>query len=176
MMETIASNSIEQQRAEMGATLGLSEPVSEAVLKAALADATYAKNLLVCRGAPQFLQHLLANPPAIVEKQNLSTASLLLNAGESLARWAKTGFSTVSEETYNHRMQQCSGCPNLSLPPEHQQTLYAIAGAAADQRSVCSKCGCVASVKARRPSDTCPDPHPDRPGFNRWNEPIPQDN
>ncbi|SDA19779.1 hypothetical protein SAMN05216315_11240 [Nitrosospira sp. Nsp18] len=173
-METIAVSSMEQQCMEMGATLGLNEPVSEAVLKAALADSTYANHLLVCRGAPQFLAHLLANPPEIAATESLSTTTLLVNAGESLARWVKTGFSTVSEDTYRNRLQLCSACPNLTAPPEHQRTLYAIAGAAADERSVCSKCGCVASVKARRPSDTCPEPHPDRPGFNRWNEPIPQ--
>lgn len=176
-METCTPSDLERQRKEMGDKLGLNEPVSEAVLKAALADATYANHLLVCRSAPQFLEHLLANPPDVdarAKVEGLSTATLIANAGESLARWAKTGFSTVSEETYRSRIELCGACPNLTAAPEHQRALYAMAGADTDARSVCGKCGCVAAVKARRPSDTCPDPHPLHPGFNRWNEPIPQ--
>lgn len=169
------ADNMQQQRVEMAAILGLDEPVSAEVLHAAVADSTYAHHLLVCRQEPEFMAHLLANPPGIDasnEAENFSTADLLARAAESLARWAKTGFSTVSDETYRNRLQLCAACPNLKVPPKDQQSLYAMAGAAANERSVCGKCGCVVTVKARRTSDTCPDPHPDRNGFNRWNEPL----
>lgn len=164
---------LQQQQAELAAILGLDEPVSEEVLHAAVADSTYVHNLLVCRREPEFLAHLLANPPKVEASggaEDFSTATLLVKAGESLARWAKTGFSTVSDEVYRSRLQRCSECPNLQAPPKNQQSLYALAGATANDRSVCGKCGCVVTVKARRTSDTCPDPHPGRAGMNRWNE------
>lgn len=170
-----AKNDLKQQCLEMGALLGLNEPVSEAVLKAALTDSTYAHHLLVSRGAPQFIQHLLNNPPQPAvshQTESLTTSALLLKAGASLARWGKTGFSTVSDEIYQERLSRCSSCPHLKAPPEHQQALYAMAGATAKEKSVCGKCGCVAAVKARRPNETCPDAHPELAGLNRWNEPM----
>lgn len=165
------------QRLEMGALLGLDGPVSERVFEAAIADETYAHHLLTCREEPSFLQHLLDNPPATqpaAQPANHDTTTLLRGAAQSLARWAKTGFSTVSEDVYRQRLAACGVCPNLREPPEGRNALlYAIAGAGADERSVCGKCGCVVSVKARRGSDTCPDAHPDAPDVNRWNEPLP---
>lgn len=168
----------EQQLIEMAAILGLDRPVSEEVLLAAVADATYAHRLLVCRGEPEFMEYLLANPPKMdlnSDTESFSTAALIGKAADSLMRWAKTGFSTVSEETYRKRLMACNACQNLKTPPENQQPLYAIAGASANKRSVCGKCGCVVAVKARRTTDTCPDPHPERQGFNRWDESIPLD-
>lgn len=169
------TNDMKQQLIEMAAILGLDDAVSEEVLLAAVADSTYAHNLLVCRGEPEFMEHLLANPPQMdtsSDTETFSTADLLGRAAESLAHWAKTGFSTVSEEIYRKRLMACNACPNLRVPPENQRSLYAIAGADANKRTVCGKCGCVVTVKARRTSDTCPDPHPNRPGFNCWGEPL----
>jgi len=167
----------EQQRVEMGALLGLDGPVSERVFEAAMADETYAHHLLTCRGEPAFLQHLLDNPPVTqpgAQPASHDMTALLRGAAQSLARWAKTGFSTVSDDVYRQRLAACGACPNLREPPEGRNALlYAIAGAVADERSVCGKCGCVVSVKARRSSDTCPDAHPDTPGVNRWNEAFP---
>ncbi len=172
-----ADGSLQQQCAEMGALLGLDAPVSEAVLKAALADTTYAHHLLVSRGSP-FMAHLLDHPPVVIvnEAEEFTTSALLMRAGSALARWGKTGFSTVSDEQYRDRLALCQNCPHLKVPPEHQHTLYAFAGASNGEKSVCGKCGCVVAAKARRPNETCPDAHPERPGLNRWNEPVAQVN
>lgn len=170
------TNNMEQQLIEMAAILGLDEPVSEEVLLAAVADSTYAHHLLVCRGEPEFMAHLLANPPRIdasKDTEAFSTAALLGKAADSLLRWAKTGFSTVTEAIYQKRLMACNACPNLKTPPKNQQSLYAMAGADANEQTVCGQCGCVVTIKARRVSDTCPDSHPNRHGFNRWDEPIP---
>jgi hypothetical protein len=178
MKKTAMTNNMEQQLIEMAAILGLDEPVSEEVLLAAVADSTYAHNLLVCRGEPEFLGYLLANPPrmdASNDTETFSTADLLGRAADSLVRWAKTGFSTVTEEIYRKRLMACNACPNLKIPPENQQSLYAIAGAGTNERTVCGKCGCVVTVKARRTSDTCPDYHPNRHDLNRWDEPVLQE-
>ncbi|MBZ5788750.1 hypothetical protein K8353_01395 [Burkholderia contaminans] len=165
-----------RQRAEMAALLGLDEPVSEQVFEAAIADETYAHHLLTCREEPAFLQHLLAHPPArqpAAQQAGHDTATLLRGAAQSLARWAKTGFSTVGAEVYQRRLAACGACPYLRKPPAGRNALlYAIAGAAADEQGVCGQCGCVVAVKARRSSDTCPASHPDTPGVNRWNEPL----
>ncbi len=174
-MEITATDSIEQQLVEMAAILGLDKPVSKEVLQAAVDDSTYAHNLLVCRGQPEFMEHLIANPPRMDESADLgtfSTVTLLGRAAGSLARWAKTGFSTVSEETYHKRLMACNVCPNLKIPPKNQQSLYARAGADIKERTVCSMCGCVVKVKALRTSDTCSAPHPNRAGFNRWDAPL----
>ena len=169
------TKSTEQQCSEMAAILGLAEPVGEEVLRAAVADSTYAHNLLVCRGEPEYLEYLLAHPPQQEEHhgaESISTVALARSATESLVRWARTGFSTVSEATFQQRLEACNNCPYLKVPPDHQRALYSFAGAASNEQTVCGKCGCVVTVKARRISDTCPDPHPERTGLNRWNEPL----
>jgi hypothetical protein len=168
-------STIEQQRDELAAILGLNEPVTEDVLQAAVADSTYAHHLLVCRGNAEYLDHLLANPPHVKSNGEIhSRTTLVRRAAESLVLWARTGFSTVSEETYRKRLDACSDCPHLKTPPENRSVLYRIAGAAATDRAVCRECGCVVTVKARRVSDTCPVAHASRPGINRWDEPIAQ--
>jgi hypothetical protein len=113
-----ADGSLQQQCAEMGALLGLDAPVSEAVLKAALADTTYAHHLLVSRGSP-FMAHLLDHPPVVIvnEAEEFTTSALLMRAGSALARWGKTGFSTVSDEQYRDRLALCQNCPHLKVPP-----------------------------------------------------------
>lgn len=174
MEEATATKSIEQQCIEMAAILGMDEPVREEVLRAAVADSTYAHNLLVCRGNQEYLGHLLANPPRVATRSDagaLSTATLARNAAESLMRWARTGFSTVPDAKYQQRLEACEQCPHLQTPPEDRAVLYSIAGARVRDKTVCGKCGCVVKVKARRVSDTCPDSHPEKAGLNRWGEP-----
>ncbi|MES2134274.1 MAG: hypothetical protein V4506_18150 [Bacteroidota bacterium] len=169
------TTSIEQQCREMAAILGLKEAVSEHVLRAAVLDPTYAHNLLVCKDDPGFLSHLLGNPPKPAVTDNtepISTGVLLNRAADSLMRWVKTGFSRVSEATYQKRLSACSTCPHLIEPPEKQRSLYKVAGADENEKSVCGVCRCVVKVKAFRTSDTCPDADPLNPGFNRWNEAL----
>lgn len=173
MEEKEVTKSLEHQRMEMAAILGLDEPVSEEVLLAAVADSTYAHNLLVSREEPIFLNQLLAHPPPtqpIKDPTAFGTAVLVHRAAQSILRWAKTGFSTVSNRVYNKRLSACSQCPNHIMPPEQQLTIYKLAGAKANEKTVCSQCGCVTKVKAFRTNDTCPVKHPEIPGINRWDE------
>lgn len=172
-----SSEAIDQQCVEMAAILGVDDPVTPQVLEAAVLDSTYAHNLLVCRGNQDYLSYLLAHPP-LTKTQSVEEGSdrisLLRRAAESLVLWARTGFSTVTEDTYRTRLEACDQCPNLRTPPAGKRILYRIGGATASDRSVCVKCGCVVTVKARRLTDTCPDPDPERPGFNRWGELLPE--
>lgn len=169
------TDSVARQCIDMAAILGVAEPVREEVLRAAVADSTYAHNLLVCRGDQEYLQHLLAHPPHADAAQGaelIGAGTLARRAAESLVRWGKTGFSTVSEERYRKRLEACTECPHLQSPPTTRVALYALAGAAANDRTVCGKCGCVVTVKARRTSETCPDAHPDHADLNRWGDPL----
>lgn len=163
---------VEQQCAILGEILGLQEPVAEPVLLAALADPTYAHNLLVSRGRAKYLDRLLARPPEVASDNDISSLELMRRAGVSLFRWARTGFSQVSEERYQKRLDACNNCPSLRHPPQDKALLYRMAGADGNKESVCGKCGCVVQEKARRVSDTCPDAHPEVQGLNRWNEPM----
>jgi hypothetical protein len=156
--------SMEERCRRLGEILGLAQPVSEAVLLAALEHETYARNLLTCRRAPGLLNHLLEHPPAAPRP---SAMVLAQRAAGALVRWAATGFSTVDDETYARRMAACTACPNLALPPE--QALYKLVGPKERVR-ICTKCGCVVAHKARLTSEACPDPHPDRPELTRWSE------
>ena len=169
------TNTIEQQCREMGALLGLKGSVSEQVLQAAVMDSAYAHNLLVCRNEPEYLAYLLQHPPiqnTVSDVAPVSTTGLLSRAADSLVRWAKTGFSRVSDEAYKQRLAACNACPHFIVPPKKNRMLYKVAGADENERSVCGQCGCIVKDKAFRISDTCPDEDPLKPGYNRWNEPL----
>ncbi|MCF6474062.1 hypothetical protein FAF44_37615 [Nonomuraea sp. MG754425] len=160
------------QRAEMGRVLGLDEAVSEEVLCAALADATYAANLLTCRRHPDLLRHLLKNPPR--RQAEVPVHDLLARAGGALVNWARTGFTHVDEETYQRRVTACERCPELRDAPQSpaRRALYTIATLGLDDKSICGKCGCSVVRKARLTSETCPAPDPGEPGMTRWQEPM----
>lgn len=164
---------IEEQCDKMAAILGIEEPVSKEVLLAALADQNYANNLLICRKDATYMEYLLANPPGPAARRGsknkeIGTRRLIISAAESLARWAKTGFSTVDEDVYQDRLSVCQECPNLMKPPKKQRMIYRIAGVSPDSRAICSECGCVVGVKARRATESCPSADPEQSYLNRW--------
>lgn len=170
--QLIDVKTVEEQCAILGKILGLEEPVATQVLRAAVADPTYAHNLLISRGNDKYLNRLLARPPAVDSELDFSSVELVRRAGASLFRWARTGFSQVSEERYQKRLRACGNCPSLKYPPKNKAALYRLGGADGEKKSVCGKCGCVVEEKARRTSDTCPDGHPEVAGLNRWEEPL----
>ncbi len=159
---------------ELADVLGLAEPVTHAVLHAALYDSTYAHNLLASRRSPAFLHDLLSNPPKVahLEQQVDEKASveLVKKATEALWKWAKTGFSTVEKAVLEKRYNTCMSCPHLKDQPN--RILYKVVSANKEEEKVCSLCGCVVANKVRLPSEACPDRHPVLAGMNRWEEPI----
>jgi hypothetical protein len=173
MNENTNENTLKEQCIEMAAILGLDIPVPETVLRTALADPNYAHNLLVVRNDTEYLTYLLNHPPPLAKREgkDIPTSALVKRAAHSLLKWAGTGFSTVSTETYERRINACNTCPNLRVPSSDQNALYGIAGAI-NNKSVCGRCGCVVKVKAKRGTDTCPDQHPFKSGINRWEEPY----
>jgi len=170
-MERLADDSLRAERVQLGAILGLDGPAPERVLYAALADSTYAQHLLTCRRHPELLQHMLDNPPPPRQPERPDTASLLRNAADAFARWAKAGFTTVDDAVRRRRLDACLACPHLRAAPAERRLLYAVLGAGSAPRAVCNLCGCVVAHKTRMTSETCPDEHPDDAKSSRWGEP-----
>ena len=165
---------LDEGRAALATLLNLTHPVDADVLISAIEDPDYARNLMVSRNAPPFLDHLLAHPPkrantAASRAGNVEPGNAVLvgKAAKSLWAWAKSGLEMVSDDVYQHRLSACAQCPHHIEPP--QRMVYKLAGAAG--RSVCDLCGCVSSRKARLPHESCPSDHPERAGFSRWGEP-----
>jgi hypothetical protein len=143
------------QRKALGDILWLAEPVSEAVLSAAVEDETYATNLLLCRRDRELLEHLLANPPR--QPRRFGRAELAARAAGALVRWGKTGFAFVDDDVLRRRHAACSACPELT---EREGT------------RTCGLCGCRIEWKVRLTSESCPAPHDRLPGLTRWSEPT----
>lgn len=174
--------SVEESCIKFAEILGLERPVPESVMLSALNDATYAHNLIVCRSAPQFLEHLLKNPPVTAKPGESASASetitanektnleLLKKASVALWNWGKIGFSVVDEETYERRHSACMGCEYLVDPP--QKMLYKLTSRKSTEQKVCNLCGCSVAKKAKLPSEKCPSRHKSIPGLNRWEEPF----
>jgi len=159
---------IEEKCVEFAKILGLSEPVSQKILLAAFQNTTYAHNLLACREDSELLGHLLKNPPKVTlpeEEKIITNVEILKKLTKSLVQWGKTGFSTVSQETFLKRFNACLSCPNLKDPPK--SVLYKVIG---DKEKICNLCGCAVSKKARLTSESCPDIHPDFNDLTRWEE------
>lgn len=170
------TQSIQDIRIQFSEFLGLYEPVSEEVVRAALDDPLYAHHLVTCRNTPEFLQVLLAEPPDVAllptdEPREHSTAKLVARAAKALWKWSKTGFAIVDEATYRTRLIACQSCHNFIDPPDN--SLYRIAGSAVEpsDNKICRLCGCVISKKAKLLSESCPDIDQNNPDHTRWGEP-----
>lgn len=170
------TGSIAQDCARLGEMIGLDRPVAPEVFARAVDDPEYARNLIVCRESPPLRDFLLgqARDWAATEQAagpEATSLELVAKAAQSFWAWTKSGFALVDQETQKRRFDTCLACPHLREAPK--TLAYKLAGADADRNRICGLCGCVASRKARLPNETCPGPHPDRPGFNRWGESIP---
>lgn len=150
----------DQLASAFGATLGLDGPVPRPTLEAALADETYADNLLASRRHPVLLQQLIDAPPRprAGAQPRHSPLALARNASLALARWAAVGFTTVSEAERRQREAACLACP-------HRLASDVSLGH-------CGLCGCPLGRKTRMSSETCPGPHPSLAGQTRWGGPL----
>lgn len=173
-----ADVSLEEQCRQFSAILGLSEPVPEAVLKAALQNESYARNLLLSRESPEMLEQLLNKPlTAQSATRGFSNMELIGKAATALARWAKTGFSMVNLQVLERRESACLSCPNLRAPKGVLQSNVPSTGVSEKVghrtgRQVCDLCGCNVSSKIRLPSEACPDIDPANSTQTRWGEAL----
>lgn len=159
--------------------LGLEQPVSEAVLMAAVDEPGYARSLLQAVNKPERLNDLLNNSPfSQPSKTNTYTATkLLTKASSALMKWALSGFPTVPKATLQKREEACLACPNLTAPAHRLQQLSASATPRTEigmrtGNKTCSACGCVITNKIRLATETCPVEDTAHSGINRWGEPI----
>jgi hypothetical protein len=180
LLDAPETESWDETRARVGRGLGLPGPVPGPVLRRMLAEPAFARDVAISRSAPGFLRALFddprtaryADPPAeAAGPAERSNAELLRSAAGALMRWGRTGFARVDEATFERRWSACQGCPNLGDPPE-DRALYRVKLAGDVDRRVCGACGCVASRKARLPTETCPVADPADPAMNRWGEPV----
>ncbi|MBC7862179.1 MAG: hypothetical protein IAF38_04340 [Bacteroidia bacterium] len=170
--------SVKEQCLEFAQILGLNEPVSEEVLKAAVQNEIYARNLLVSKDSPEMLEILLKNPvkTSLANKEH-STMELVAKAATALLRWGKTGFNIVNQAVLERRENACLSCPNLQEAKSIAQKIVPslaqknVAGHRTGKK-ICALCGCNVSNKMRLPSEACPDKNPENSNQSRWGEPL----
>jgi len=195
LLEARETESWDDLRARVGEVLSLEGPVPGPVLRRMLAEPAFARDVLTCRSAPAFLAVLFADhrnaayadepapapapapaspsaeAPASTGAAERSNTELLKSAAGALLRWGKTGFSTVDAATFQRRWGACQGCPHLQAAPADRAVYRVKLSSDVDGR-VCDACGCVASRKARLPSESCPVADALDPALNRWGEPL----
>jgi hypothetical protein len=179
MNTTTDNKTWDEMRKEFAAMLGWEEPLPPHVFQKAMADEKYAQYLLSARNNPRYLRILFGLPPDTQppaqpppRQQPLSNRQLITNAATALLRWSTTGFSLVDQPTYATRTGACTGCSHLQQHPD--TLLYKFRLSRQDTR-ICGICGCVASLKARLSSESCPMEDPENPGFTFWKEAIKPD-
>ena len=59
--------------------------------------------------------------------------------GEAIVKHAANGFSQVSDEVYEKRLNICRSCEHFDA-----------------QLTKCNHCGCLLNIKARWPTEACP--------------------
>lgn len=167
----IRLRSIEDGCRQLADILGLEAPVTSAVLIAAVQSEEYARNLLICRRTPAFLDTLLANPvgvPIQGEAPAQGTLELMKQASTALVSWSAVGFSVVESEVFEQRLGACVACPNLRPLDGAASALHKLM----KTRASCALCGCDVEKKARMSSEHCPGEDPQHAGHNRWGQPL----
>jgi len=174
-------DTFEEQCKKFGELLRLGKPVTSEVLISALHNENYARDLVANKRAPLIVKKLLSNPPEVKSLHkpghHFSNRELITNAAKAMIRWSKAGFTKVDMETLERRENACLSCPNLVDPEKLIQKIIAIPTVSnkIGERTgshVCDLCGCHIKKKIKVISEDCPDKHPNREGFTRWDEPI----
>ncbi|SFW75053.1 hypothetical protein [Chitinophaga sancti] len=169
-------NTLMEQRSQFAEILGLEGPVPEEVLKLAVENESYARNLLLSKDHPEILEVLLKKPRS-QNIQEFSNTDLIKKAATAILRWSQTGFSVVNVQVLERREDACLQCSNLRDPKGMLQQLIPSAGlnnkpGHRTGKKVCDLCGCNVSNKIRLPSEACPGIHPDNHELTLWGEPI----
>ena len=174
-------DTFEEQCEKFGKLLRLGKPVNLEVLISAIHNEDYAKNLVANKRSSLILKKLLENPPEVKSNHkpeyHFSNRELISNAAKAMIRWSKVGFTKVDLEILERRENACLSCPNLVDPEKLIQKIIAIplVSNKIGERTgnhVCDLCGCHIKKKIKVISEDCPDKHPTKDGFTRWNEPL----
>jgi hypothetical protein len=165
MQDLLVLDSQDSMCRELGEALGLAGPVPAKVLVRAQYDDRFAMHLVMSRGRPELLRLHLEDPQND-EFESMATAKteaaapqfgnaeLLGKVASSLTKWGRAGFKRLDEAVVESRLRTCHACPNLVDPPD--RLLYKVALVVKSDPRVCNACGCVASNKAKVPTESCP--------------------
>lgn len=175
--EVVQASSWDEMREKLGEYLGLPQAVSSAVLQRALHDDKFAYYLVTWRHRLDMVQLLLNDKKnqqyeQKQEREEKSSTELVVKASGALLKWGKSGFAKLDEEVYERRWSACNSCEYLVEPPD--QIVYKITIGKKTDKRVCSACGCVASRKAKLPTERCPVTDPLDASVNKWGQPIEQ--
>jgi len=117
-------------------------------------------------------EYITAN--AVVPKEevkaSLSSPKIVANGVAAFWEWAKIGFGMVDAKGYEARLSTCRGCEHYVGAPD--KIIYKLVSNTSGSNKICAACGCMLEKKLWLASSNCPLPHPDMPGFSKWEEPI----
>ena len=174
------NESFDDQCKKFGELLNLGKPVTAQVLISAIHDENYAKQLVAQKQRPFYLNKLLANPPEVDSKHKAehhhSNTELIASAASALIKWSKSGFTKVDVNILEIRENACLACPNMVDPDRFIQKIIpskSISNKIGERtgKHICDLCGCHIAKKIQLISESCPEKHPAKVGFTRWNEP-----
>jgi hypothetical protein len=161
----------EDVRHHVGELINFDGELPDAVINRVLTDEKFALYLVMTKDSPKLQYQLLYNTTLQTKEEKApSNTDLLIKASGSLFKWAKAGFTQISEVAYEKRINACHSCPNLKEPAK--KAVYLASKLAGGEQSVCGLCGCVAARKAKLPTESCPAQDPVNPSFSRWGEPF----
>jgi hypothetical protein len=182
MSDTNSNKKTFQDQCEkFGELLDLGKPVNSEVMVCAIHNDKYTKDLIANKNRPFYLKKLLENPPCFESKHKSthhhSSAELIARAAGSLIKWSKSGFMKVDEKVLETRENACLSCPNLVDPEKFIQKLIpskSVSNKIGERTGnhVCDLCGCHVGKKIQLYSESCPDYHPTKKGYTRWDEPA----
>jgi hypothetical protein len=165
----------DRKRAKLGELLGLTQAVPSAVLRRAMEDRRFAAYLANTRHSPELLQVLFDaertrayEEPADVE--HLSDFDLIGKASASFLSWIRAGAPRIDDATFERRFSACESCEFLGDTPD--RLVYRVRLRRGSDTRICTKCGCPAAAKARRPTERCPARDRANPALTRWGEPT----
>lgn len=170
----------EDQCRKFGELLELGKPVTAEVLVSAIHDETYARNLVANKRRPFYLKKLLNNPPDVESKHkpehHHTSRELISNAANALLNWGKSGFMKVDDIVLEIRENACLSCPNMVDPEKFIQKIIpskSVSNKIGERtgKHVCDLCGCHIGKKIQLVTEACPDKHPSKEGYTRWDEP-----
>jgi len=177
LLEVQTTDTTEQLCERLGNYLGFNKPVPKTVLLRALAEPAFAKKLLSARNSLRLLRPLLNDEANERFRRKPTNLALIQQATTAFLKWGKAGFSIVDQETLERREAACLDCPHIGLSERFLQKMVArkkITGVPGKRlgASICKLCNCVLDKKIKLATESCPDKHPVRKGFNRWDEAI----
>lgn len=141
--------------------------LDDKVVERAMADPLFLNRLVMSRKDPAAVQAMLELGAQPLPKWAVpATLQSMGRVASALARWAAIGFQPVDDTVLQTRISSCRRCPHITAPG------HMLVKIVANTSQVCGLCSCAIEKKAILPTETCPAADPERPGYNRWNEPM----